>query len=257
MVARINTGKNIAKSLNYNEQKVKHGKAKCISAVNYPKELEDLTFYQKLYRLTNLAALNTKAKVNSVHVSLNLDASEKINKETLQKIAEVYMDKIGFGDQPYLVYQHEDAGHPHIHIVSTNIKPNGKRIELHNIGRNQSEKVRKEIEHDFKLVKAESKKQLESEKIKPVNAIKIQYGKSETKRAITNALDQVVYNYKYTSLAELNAVLRIYNVEADRGTENSRTWKHHGLIYRVLDEKGNKIRVPVKASSIYNKPTKS
>ncbi|HSZ86518.1 MAG TPA: relaxase/mobilization nuclease domain-containing protein [Puia sp.] len=257
MVAVIHTSSSLNNALNYNEQKVKHGKAKCISAVNYPKELEDLTFYQKLYRLTNLAALNTKAKVNSVHVSLNLDASEKINKETLQKIAEVYMDKIGFGDQPYLVYQHEDAGHPHIHIVSTNIKPNGKRIELHNIGRNQSEKVRKEIEHDFKLVKAESKKQLESEKIKPVNAIKIQYGKSETKRAITNALDQVVYNYKYTSLAELNAVLRIYNVEADRGTENSRTWKHHGLIYRVLDEKGNKIRVPVKASSIYNKPTKS
>ncbi|HLY71979.1 MAG TPA: relaxase/mobilization nuclease domain-containing protein [Puia sp.] len=255
MVAVIHTSSSLNNALNYNEQKVKQGKATCIAAVNYPKELEDLTFYQKLYRLTNLAALNTKAKTNSIHISLNFDGSEKIDKETLQKIADSYMDKIGFGAQPYLLYQHEDAGHPHIHIVSTNIKPDGKRIELHNIGRNQSEKARKEIEDDFKLIKAGSKKQLQSERIKPVNALKIQYGKSETKRAITSVLDQVVNNYKYTSLAELNAVLRLYNVEADRGTENSRIWQHQGLMYRVLDGEGNKIGVPIKASLIYNKPT--
>jgi hypothetical protein len=255
MVAVIHTSSSLNNALNYNEQKVNQKKAKCLAAVNYPKELADLTFYQKLYRLTNLAALNTKAKVNSVHVSLNFDVAEKMNEETLKKIANVYMDKIGFGDQPFLVYQHHDAGHPHIHIVSTNIKSNGRRIELHNIGRNQSEKARKEIEEDFKLIKAESKKQLQSEKLKPVNAQKIQYGKSETKRAITNVLDHVVKNYKYTSLAELNAVLRLYNVEADRGAEKSRTWQHHGLVYRVLDDEANKIGVPIKASSIYNKPT--
>jgi uncharacterized protein YijF (DUF1287 family) len=53
------------------------------------------------------------------------------------------MEKIGFGEQPYLIYKHEDAGHPHIHIVSTTIKADGSRINTHNIGRNQSEKQEK------------------------------------------------------------------------------------------------------------------
>jgi hypothetical protein len=61
--------------------------------------------------------------------------------------------------------------------------------------------------------------------------------------------------YKYTSLPELNAVLRGYNVVADRGAENSRMYQNNGLVYRILDENGNKIGVPVKASNLYNKPT--
>jgi hypothetical protein len=36
------------------------------------------------------------------------------------------MDKIGFGDQPYLVYRHLDAGHPHIHIVTKTLSIMGR-----------------------------------------------------------------------------------------------------------------------------------
>jgi len=46
----------------------------------------------------------------------------------------------------------------HVHIVTTNIKADGKRIELHNLGKNQSEKARKEIEIHYGLVKAEDMK---------------------------------------------------------------------------------------------------
>ena len=54
--------------------------------------------------------------------------ADKLSKEKLKEIANEYMQKIGFGEQPYLLYQHHDAGHPHIHIVTTNIKADGKRI---------------------------------------------------------------------------------------------------------------------------------
>jgi hypothetical protein len=84
---------------------------------------------------------------------------------------------------------------------------------------------------------------------------KAQYGKFETKRAITNVLDAVIPAYKYTSLAELNAVLRSYNIMADRGHPSGRIYRQEGLLYRILDEKGQKIGIPIKASSIYNKPT--
>src|SRR3989337_1512495 len=142
MVAVIKTGSSIHRIFNYNEQKVKEGIAQCIAAVNYPKDVSHLTLSNKLNRLLNQAALNENVTRNSVHISLNFDPSEKLSQERLQEIAETYMQKIGFGEQPYLVYQHHDAGHPHIHIVTVKVRADGNRIDTQNIGRNQSEKAR-------------------------------------------------------------------------------------------------------------------
>ena len=256
MVAVIKTGYSILRLLNYNENKVKEGVAQCISASNYPMDVEKLSFTYKLNRLINQVALNENVRRNSVHISLNFDPSEKLSNERLQEIADIYMNKIGFGEQPYLVYRHFDSGHPHIHVVSVKVRADGRRIETQNIGRNQSEKARKEIEQSFGLKKAEnSKQQQHLHRLNPVNVGKIQYGRTDTRRAITNVLDAVLRDYKYTSIPELNAILKQYNVIADRGSENSRVYQNHGLVYRILDEQGNKIGVPIKASDIYNKPT--
>jgi len=256
MVAVIKTGHSLHRILNYNENKVKEGVAEIISAANYPMDVEQLSFAHKLNRLQNQAALNENVSRNSVHISLNFDPSEQLSKERLQEIADTYMQKIGFGEQPYLIYQHFDAGHPHIHIVSVKVRADGSRVDTQNIGRNQSEKARKEIEQAFGLKRAEeSKLQQQSYRLKPVNVQKVQYGRSDTKRAITNILDAVLKDYKYTSLPELNAILKQYNVMADRGSENSRVFQNHGLVYRILDEQGNKVGVPIKASDFYSKPT--
>lgn len=254
MVAIVHNSGSLRNALHYNENKVKQNVAECIHSANYPKDTEWLSFKDKINRLEKLTMLNQQTKINSVHISLNFDPSEKLSSDKLKEIVEVYMQKIGFGDQPYLVYQHHDAGHPHLHIVTTNIKQDGKRIELHNLGQHRSMKASKEIEKEFGLVSALGKPRVGYE-LKPVNVQKVQYGKSETKRAITNVLDAVLPYYKYTSLAELNAILKQYNVVADRGSEESRIFKNEGLVYRILNERGEKIGVPIKASLIYNKPT--
>lgn len=254
MVAVIHSSESLRTALNYNENKVKEQQAVCLAAVHYPKDVERLNFYQKLNFLERLAALNIRTKVNSIHISLNFDPSEKLPAEKLLDIARTYMDKIGFGGQPYLVYQHHDAGHPHIHILTTNIRKDGSRIKLHNLGRFQSEKARREIEVLFGLVKADERKEKQYH-LQAVDLRKVRYGKTETKRAIANVLKAVLNSYKYASLPELNAVLEQYNIVADMGSEDSRIYKNKGLVYRVLDEQGNKIGVPVKASDIYNKPT--
>lgn len=256
MVVKITSPHSLQRALNYNEKKVEKGQAKCIAAVNYLLEPKQMKFHQKLERMQDLISLNERTKkTNTLHISLNFDPAEKHSQEKLNAIAANYIEKIGFGKQPYLVYQHNDAGHPHIHIVTTTIQPDGKRIDTYNIGRNQSEKARKEIETEFGLVKAQGKKVSPSLEIKPVNIQKVQYGKAETKRSITNVLDIVVNQFNYTSFTELNAVLKQYNVVADRGSKEGRIYKTNGLLYKLLDEKGNKTGVPIKASSIYNKPT--
>lgn len=243
------------RALNYNEKKVSKGQAEFIYAGNFLKDAGQLNFHDKLTHFKKLMALNERSKTNTLHISLNFDPSEKLSKETLVQIASSYMEKIGFGKQPFLVYEHHDAGHPHVHLVTTNIKADGSRIPIHNIGRNQSSKARVEIEQEFGLVKATGRNQHQQHKLQPVNTQKVLYGKSETKQSIVNVLDAVLNTYKYTSLNQLNAVLQLYNVKVEQGDKDGRIFKNKGLIYRILDEKGNVVGIPVKASSIYMKPT--
>lgn len=255
MVAIIKTSHSIHNILNYNENKVKTGVAECISAENYPLELEKLSFNLKLNRFLKLATLNENAKRNSVHISLNFDPSENHSKEKLIEIANMYMEKIGFGKQPYLIYQHHDAGHPHLHLVTNNIQRDGKRIDLHLLGIRKSEPARKEIEELFGLVKAEGKKNKQDNSLQQVSARIVNYGTVESKKAINGILNMVLNHYKYSSLPELNAVLKQCNIMADRGKEDSKIFQTRGLVYRILDQEGNPIGVPIKASSFYNKPT--
>src|SRR5690606_635760 len=102
MVAKVNSGKNIRGILNYNENKVKEGMARCIHENLFGREVEKLTFNAKLNGFANLISRNRRATTNAVHISLNFHASEKLNQDVLAEIASTYMDKIGFGNQPYL-----------------------------------------------------------------------------------------------------------------------------------------------------------
>ncbi len=254
MVAKIISGKSIRGALNYNENKVKQGKASCVLAHKFGSVANDLSFTNKFTRFQKLTERNPKVKTNALHISLNFDMSEKLEVKKLNAIAQTYMERIGFGEQPYLVYKHTDAAHPHIHIVSTLIQPNGKRKDIHNLGRVQSEKARKEIEKEFNLVPAESKSKKIPE-LQPIEPAKATYGKSETKRTISNTVRWVTQKYKYTSLPELNAVLQQFNVIADRGKDDTQMFRKKGLLYSLLDKNGKKIGIPIKASAIYSKPT--
>ena len=257
MVTKITVPGSISRALNYNEQKVRQGKAECLLASGFLKEADDLNFREKLSRFEDLIQLNGRASTNTVHISLNFAEGEKLPKEKLQQIALLYMEKIGFSAQPFLVYEHLDAGHPHLHIVTTNIQRDGKRISLHNLGKDASETARKNLEVQFGLIRAEGQRTEKRATAQSLFTPKVVYGKAPTRRAITNVLDAVLLHYKYASLPELNAILRRYNVVADRGAENSVIYRTGGLMYRVLDERGDKVGVPVKASAIYSKPTLS
>lgn len=256
MVTVIKVANSVHRILNYNENKVKEGVAVCIGAENYPLDADDMSLKMKLDFLLKRMELNENVKRNSLHISLNFDPSESgLSGEKLMEIAKVYMQKLGFGEQPYLVYQHHDAGHPHLHVVTTNIEADGKRIDLHHLGIRKSEPARKAIEKEFGLVVAEEQKRQQKNQLKPVFVARALYGKSQTKLAIQNVLQSVLPQYRYTSLPELNAVLKQYNVLAQRGNENSRVYRHKGLLYRILDTDGKPVGVPIKASLFYNKPT--
>ena len=251
----MNCGKSIRGAVSYNENKVKHGSADLLFASNFACDIEDIGVTQKVNRFQKLTQLNEKIKTNTLHLSLNFPPEEKISDILCMDIAREYMDGIGFGDQPYLVYRHFDSGHPHIHIVATNIKSDGSAISMHNLAKLKSEPIRKEIEFRYNLIRAEERaaKEILPFHTEPLKAA--QYGRSATKQKISNVVLEVIRSYKFSSLDELNSILMQFNVVAQKVSIAKNLGKHKGLIYSFIDPKGYKVGVPIKASEIYSKPT--
>lgn len=241
MVVRIRTGKRIQGALSYNERKVMTGKAELILASRLGCELSSLDFADKLNRFEALNSRSQNTTTNTIHLSINFSPYDQIDTEKMQVIAMDYMKRIGFGNQPFLVYRHNDANHPHIHIVSTIIKPCGRPIKVHNIGKRLSEPARKEIEKEYNLIAAESMKR----------EISLPLAKTSLK----NIVQEVTSSYHFSTLDELNAILKDFNVIADPGLPGSRIREKNGLIYSKTDVQGNKIGAPIKASDLYTKPT--
>jgi hypothetical protein len=233
---------------------VNEGVAECIMAANYPMDLSFMKESHRFNMLKKLAERNSAIKRNSVHISLNFAPGEKLDNEKLQKIAADYMQGIGFGNQPYLIYQHFDAGHPHIHIVTTRTQADGTGIATHNIGKKKSEPIRKAIEEKYRLVRAEDHRR-DLFRLKPVNLEKVIYGRIDSKRAMNNVLEYVLEKYRFTNLPQLNAVLNLYNIHADRGGKDSRIFENNGLTFKILGPEGQYLGVPVKASSFFSNPT--
>jgi hypothetical protein len=250
----MKTSSNAVRILLYNENKVAQDKARLIHAENFLQDKGRLTYAEKLHRFQRLNELNSRSKVNMLHISVNFQPGENLTDEQLTAIADRYMQGLGLGGQPYLVYRHDDATHPHIHIVTSLIYPDGRRVRTHNIASRLSEPTRKAIEKEFNLMPAGHKRErsLHTEG----DAQKLTYA-SDTNafERIRQVLENVNRDYRFTSLQEYNAILRQYNVLADPGRTGSQTRKHAGLLYRMLDDQGNTVGPPIKASAFDSKPT--
>jgi hypothetical protein len=255
MVAKITSSQKMRAILYYNENKVEEGQARLILASGFAGNVEGMGREQKMIRFNHLLQLKPKVKTHAVHVTLNFHSAEKLSDHKLQQIGLDYMERIGFGDQPFLVYRHFDSAHTHLHIVTTNITAQGKRMDLHDIGPLKSEPARKAIELAYGLVRAQAVGGGLFPKIKRIEAGQILYGRLPTKRAISNVLTAVIRDYKFGSLAEYNAVLKCFNVMAMRGAPDTLMFERKGLLYSVMDNQGKQMGVPIKASAFAGKPT--
>ncbi|CAH0281673.1 hypothetical protein SRABI27_03792 [Pedobacter sp. Bi27] len=253
MVAKIVSGKKVAGIVHYNEDKVDQRHAQLLMASGFAADIRSLTLNMKINRFRQLTRLNAATKTNAIHISLNFHHKDRLDSTRLSAIARQYMEGIGFGNQPYLVYQHLDVHHPHLHIVSTNIRRDGSRIDVHGIGYRLSEPVRKQIEREHSLTVAEGRS--EKQEIEKIMAPRqLDYGQKATKKSLSKLIRAVREHYVYGSLPEFNAILKTFNAVAVPGTAGSRMEQNRGLLYSVLDENGKPVGVPIKASALSGQP---
>jgi hypothetical protein len=255
MVSIVESSRDTRSTLLYNEEKLEQKRAIFLGAFNYWQEDSQLTFDDKLRRLRDLTALNERSQAKTIHFSLNFHPAELLDDRKMRQIAREFLQKVDFGDQPALVYRHIDAGHPHAHIVTVNIRPDGSRIDNDKRAPRCLQKVCSELEQRHALMPAGIHVAMDHRRQEQQYTQRLEYGKTPTKTGIETVLAHVLHNYNYTTLEELNAVLKLYRVQADRGSEYGQMYRDRGLYYRMIDEREIKVGAPIKASSLENKPT--
>ena len=242
MVAKISFGNSLFGALAYNGEKIKKDEGKLLATnrifddgtgkVNIRKALEDfMHFIPDRCRTENPV----------VHISLNQHPDDKLTDTDMENIAREYMEKIGFGSQPYMVYKHEDIDRHHMHIVTIRVKEDGKAIS----SSNQSKRATRELEKKYNLHTAERGQAISEIPLRKVNA-----SEGDVKKQIANTVKTVVRGYHYQTLGELRAVLSLYNIDVEETRGIARNREYHGLVYSATDDNGNKVGNPFKASKI-------
>jgi hypothetical protein len=162
-------------------------------------------------------------------------------------MADRYMEGLGYGKQPYVVYQHFDTDHAHLHIVSVRVDLAGKKVP-DNYERERSNKLRQDIEKEFNLQVAE-KAALRPERkvLSPV-----EYGKGDLKRDISAVVNGVLKDFSFSSFSQFNQLLGIYNVKA---TEVPLEGRKPGLVYSAIDKDKVALGATFKASALPQQPT--
>jgi hypothetical protein len=255
MRAKIEPNEHIRISLLYNEQKAVEGKAVRIAAENFLKDSGWLTHKEILDRFRQRSSFNDRHRDYGVHFMLNFGKVEKLGPGRLTEITGRYMCDMGFEDQPYVVYQHHDAGHTHVHIVACGVRADGSWCYLRPRNYLESHAICRKLEKEFSLEKSIRSTVADQPEFAVDHAQKVKYGEPGLKRSMSDVLNTVVDHYRYTSLDELNAILRQYNVEANPGLPESRLRKVGGLLYHALDDDGVRVGMPIKASLFHLKPT--
>ena len=173
MIAKISTSNSPRGALIYNCEKVEEGHAKILYS-NKLWQKEGMAAANRLaWMLEKKAAINQNTKNAFVHISLNHSPEDNLTDEQLSEIAHEYMQKLGYGEQPYIIFKHEDIDRHHLHIVTTNIDAQGKKIDDSN-NFHKSKKITNEIEKKYNLHPADMKKDLKiwtPDKIDPTKNI--------------------------------------------------------------------------------------
>lgn len=243
MLAKISSGKSVFGVLAYNKIKVDDDHAKVLfiqkmfDSVDGKFSVQDCmdSFYPYL-------AMNQRTEKVVFHASLNPDPKDKLSDEQLSGIAQTYMDKLGYGNQPYIVIKHSDIDRTHCHIISLRIDETGKKLnDSYEVAR--SMKICKELEQQFGLIPLEKKERADELPVK-----KIDYKKGDIKHQVSNITKSVMNHFYFQSFGEYRTLLEQFNIAAEeiKGENNGKSY--NGVLYSVIGEDGKKMGKPFKSS---------
>ena len=245
MIAKISATENLGGALGYNFKKVEKEEASILLAQGlYQNKEGTYTMAEVFVDMEALIPKKCRTKKTVFHCSLNPHPDEKLSDETLTQIAKEYMEALGYGKQPYIVFKHNDIAHEHIHIVSLRVDGEGRKIN-DKFEKRRSKKITDALEKRFGLIPSSKV----SEKT-VTETPKVDTTKRNIKEQVASVVRTILRHYRFCSLGELNAILGKYNLAVEEIKTEFRGKKYDGLVYVPTNDKGNKISTPINASDI-------
>lgn len=248
MVAKITHGTSIYGAVSYNQKKIDSGQAKiiCTNKIIVTRTGDESSLFDKtLMSFESYLSANKRTKKPVIHISLNPSPEDSVNESKLASIANDYMQQLGYGTQPYIVYKHTDIDRVHIHIVSVNIDSYGTKLD-DSYQKLKSMEICRNLETKYGL------KQVPDERKEDTRIFikKVDYSGGDVKRQISNTVKSLIDSYKFQSLGEYSALLSLYNINVKhvRGEDEGNLF--NGIVYSALSEDGQTIGNPIKSSRI-------
>ena len=243
MVAKITIGSGLFGAIKYNADKVNEGKGQLLDTnkifndgtgkVDIPQTLHDFERHMPLQ-------MRTEKPV--IHISLNPHPDDRLTDKELTEMAHEYMQRMGYGEQPYIIVKHEDIDRHHLHIISVRVDEQGKRINS-DFTHKRSLAIVQDFERRYNLHKGEKRENKQQNPLHPVNP-----DTGDIKKQVGNTVKTVFRNYQFQTIGELRALLSLYNLTVDEVRGNVKGEDYNGFVYSVIDANGNKVGNPFKSS---------
>ena len=248
MVANIRTGATVGGAIRYNEDKVNCGQAEVLF---WNRMLDPFNTTGRMNHERCMASFEpflqaNRRTTNTVfHVSLNPSPEDRLTDEQLGEIAREYMERMGYGEQPYIVFKHGDIAREHLHVVSLRVDSTGRKIsDSHEYDRSMS--ILRDLEQKYGLHPSIKGQELQDRE----GLRKVDYSKGDVKQQVSSTVRSCLRHYRCASFGEWRTLLEAFNVSVEERTGTIEGRDYAGMIYGALTDDGYGIGTPFKSSRI-------
>ena len=154
MIAKIIKGADFGGVINYMLSK-QEGKAMVLASNNIGFTDQNLCVHE--FVLQASMRPNVQKPVCHTILSFSANDADQLTDDVMIKIANEYLEKMGYGDTQSLIVRHSDRQHPHLHICINRIGNDGKTISDRN-EKYRSTKICRELTERYGLTLGEGKK---------------------------------------------------------------------------------------------------
>ena len=152
MVPKVNSGANVYGVLQYNRIKVEAGEGRILYMQGIPERSDGRFSIEECAEAFGYyTAFNPRVRKPVVHFSLNPSPEDRLSAAQLPRLAAEFMERMGYGRQPYVVFLHEDIARRHMHVVSVRVDEQGRKID-HNNELRRAMAVCRALEHGYGLL---------------------------------------------------------------------------------------------------------